>query len=160
MASLLGQILFDVQNHFANTNLNAYMFYGGRPVADQIQMLRNGLDIMVSTPAKVIDLLARRCLDVSHIQYLVIEDERSLEHSFGDDIRKILSLLPQNNLRVILLCNTITHEATTFAEVYLKPSVTFVNYIQQREQDPHFEICGQFNCKLLLLNVSIILIIL
>jgi ATP-dependent RNA helicase DeaD len=69
--------------------------YGGQPYGPQIARLNKGVDVVVGTPGRVLDLLERNCLDLSRIQTVVLDEaDEMLSMGFIDDIETILAGTP------------------------------------------------------------------
>ncbi|NJN30759.1 MAG: DEAD/DEAH box helicase [Synechococcales cyanobacterium RM1_1_8] len=70
--------------------------YGGQPIERQIQRLERGVQIVVGTPGRILDLLRRRCLDLSRVEYLVLDEaDEMLSMGFLPDVETILSEAPE-----------------------------------------------------------------
>jgi ATP-dependent RNA helicase RhlE len=68
----------------------------------QITALRGGCDILVATPGRLLDLAQQRCVDLSKIQILVLDEaDRMLDMGFIPDIRRIIKLLPQKRQNLL-----------------------------------------------------------
>jgi|GEM_PF-548301 len=69
--------------------------YGGVNIDNQIKQLRRGVDVVVATPGRLIDLINRRSIDLSHVGYLVIDEaDRMFDMGFIQDVRRIIARLP------------------------------------------------------------------
>ena len=69
--------------------------YGGTPYGSQIRQLAKGVDVVVATPGRLIDLFERKALDLSAITQVVVDEvDRMADMGFGPVIEQILSLLP------------------------------------------------------------------
>ncbi|MEI8320309.1 MAG: DEAD/DEAH box helicase, partial [Planctomycetia bacterium] len=70
--------------------------YGGRSIDEQFKHLKRGVDIVVGTPGRIIDHLHRKTLDLSEVEFLVLDEaDRMLDMGFIEDIDFILSKLPE-----------------------------------------------------------------
>ncbi len=66
--------------------------YGGQPIVRQIRALESGVDVVVATPGRAIDLQARRSLDLSAIEMVVLDEaDEMLDMGFAEDIESILA---------------------------------------------------------------------
>ena len=75
--------------------LRAAVVFGGVGIEPQIKNLRNGIDILVATPGRLLDLVQRRAVDFKHLEILVLDEaDRMLDMGFIHDIKRILKLLP------------------------------------------------------------------
>jgi ATP-dependent RNA helicase DeaD len=79
------------------TRLKVSPIYGGEPIRRQVQELEDGVQIVVGTPGRVIDLLERRVLNLASVKVVVLDEaDRMLDMGFIDDIEYILSKVPLN----------------------------------------------------------------
>jgi ATP-dependent RNA helicase DeaD len=71
--------------------------YGGESIEKQMQALRSGVQIVIGTPGRIIDLLERRVLNLTSVKVLVLDEaDRMLDMGFIEDIEFILSRVPSN----------------------------------------------------------------
>jgi len=69
--------------------------YGGEPIQNQMRMLESGVQIVVGTPGRIIDLIERRLLNLSNVRVLVLDEaDRMLDMGFIEDIEYVMSKLP------------------------------------------------------------------
>ncbi|WOG98368.1 hypothetical protein DCAR_0417709 [Daucus carota subsp. sativus] len=79
-------------------NLETLCCYGGVPISAQMRQLYAGIDIVVGTPGRIIDLIKRRALDLSEVQFVVLDEaDQMLDVGFADDVETILENLPQKH---------------------------------------------------------------
>jgi ATP-dependent RNA helicase RhlE len=79
----------------AAARLRVAAIYGGVAMAPQIKALRNGVDIVVATPGRLIDHLQRRTVDLSRVEILVLDEaDRMLDMGFMPALRRLLPALP------------------------------------------------------------------
>ena len=73
------------------TKIKLLPVYGGQPIDRQISALRRGIDIVVGTPGRVLDLIRRKVLNLSSIRFLVLDEaDEMLNMGFIDDIEEII----------------------------------------------------------------------
>ncbi len=78
-----------------NTTLKHAVIFGGVSAHHQINQLRNGIDILVATPGRLLDLMTQRVVDLQHIQLFVLDEaDRMLDMGFINDVKKIIAKLP------------------------------------------------------------------
>ena len=78
-----------------NTQLKHAVIFGGVSAHHQINQLRNGIDILVATPGRLLDLMNQRVVDLQHIQIFVLDEaDRMLDMGFINDVKKIIAKLP------------------------------------------------------------------
>src|SRR5437762_3513113 len=76
--------------------------YGGVGIQPQIGELRRGVDILVATPGRLIDLHGQRRVDLSRVEILVLDEaDRMLDMGFIRDIRRILAMLPKRRQNLL-----------------------------------------------------------
>jgi ATP-dependent RNA helicase RhlE len=78
------------------TGMKHTVIFGGVPQHAQVQALREGVDILVATPGRLLDLIDQRHINLQHIKYFVLDEaDRMLDMGFIHDVRKLLTKLPQ-----------------------------------------------------------------
>ncbi len=99
--------------------LKSAVIFGGVKINPQIQQLRQGVDIVVATPGRLLDHAQQKTLDLSHIEILVLDEaDRMLDMGFIRDIRKILALLPARRQN-LLFSATYSDEIRQLADQLL-----------------------------------------
>ncbi len=77
------------------TGLRCAVVYGGVSQHKQTQILRNGVDILIATPGRLLDLQGQGFINLNNIKYFVLDEaDRMLDMGFIHDVRKIISILP------------------------------------------------------------------
>ncbi len=77
--------------------------YGGKPIRSQIEKLHRGAEVVVGTPGRVLDHLARGTLDLRDLRIVVLDEaDRMLDIGFRPDIEKILRRCPQSRQTMLL----------------------------------------------------------
>jgi ATP-dependent RNA helicase RhlE len=77
------------------TGLKHTVIFGGVPQHQQVQALQRGVDILVATPGRLLDLIDQRYVNLQHIKYFVLDEaDRMLDMGFIHDVRKLLTKLP------------------------------------------------------------------
>jgi ATP-dependent RNA helicase RhlE len=78
-----------------HTGIHHTAIFGGVSQHQQTQALRRGVDVIIATPGRLLDLVIQGHINLQHIEYLVLDEaDRMLDMGFINDIRKILSRLP------------------------------------------------------------------
>lgn len=78
-----------------HTGIRHMAIFGGVSQHGQTQTLRRGIDVLIATPGRLLDLVVQGHIQLQHIQFLVLDEaDRMLDMGFINDIRKILSRLP------------------------------------------------------------------
>lgn len=114
------QILENIKSFNTYTNLKAAAVFGGVPLNPQKEILAEGVDILVATPGRLIDLQIQGNLDLSAIEIFVLDEaDLMLDMGFIADIKKIESLCPKNK-QTLLFSATIPDKIADFAKIRLK----------------------------------------
>ncbi|MEU7111098.1 DEAD/DEAH box helicase [Streptomyces sp. NPDC046182] len=76
-------------------NVRVLAIYGGRAYEPQVEALKKGVDVIVGTPGRLLDLAGQRKLDLSHVKALVLDEaDEMLDLGFLPDVEKIMNMLP------------------------------------------------------------------
>ncbi|MEU6883193.1 DEAD/DEAH box helicase [Streptomyces sp. NPDC046712] len=76
-------------------NVRVLAIYGGRAYEPQVEALKKGVDVIVGTPGRLLDLAGQRKLDLSHVKALVLDEaDEMLDLGFLPDVEKIINMLP------------------------------------------------------------------
>lgn len=95
--------------------LKSFAIFGGVGIPGQIAQLRKGVDILVATPGRLLDLIQQKALSLSQIEFFVLDEaDRMLDMGFIADIRKVLKLLPAKR-QSLLFSATFSPEIKTLA---------------------------------------------
>src|SRR5690606_36994131 len=94
------QIVSDLENFSENfKKLNIVAIYGGASISEQIRKVKRGAQIVVATPGRLIDMLGRKAINLSTIQYVVLDEaDEMLNMGFKEDIDEILSKTPDTKI--------------------------------------------------------------
>ncbi|MFT5833479.1 MAG: ATP-dependent RNA helicase RhlE [Cognaticolwellia sp.] len=89
------QIADNFTAYAANTNINNTVIFGGVKQGKQVEALRRGVDILVATPGRLLDLIGQGYISLKHVEYFVLDEaDQMLDMGFINDIRKLLAKLP------------------------------------------------------------------
>jgi ATP-dependent RNA helicase DeaD len=103
--------------------MNVLAVYGGSPIGAQIRELKRGVQIVVATPGRLIDLIERKAIDLQQIQYVVLDEaDEMLNMGFQDDIEFILQNTP-NRESTWLFSATMPPEIRKVSKKYMKTPV-------------------------------------
>ncbi len=126
-----------------NTGLKADVIFGGVSQHTQTLALRNGTDILVATPGRLLDLMNQGHVHLAHLQFFVLDEaDRMLDMGFIHDIKKIIRELP-NDRQTLFFSATMPPEAAKLADTLLykpvKIEVTPVSStVEKIEQSVYF----------------------
>ncbi len=89
------QVDQSVQTYGRSVPLRTTVVYGGIPMDPQIKALRGGIEILVATPGRLLDLVGQKVANLGQVEILVLDEaDRMLDMGFLPDIQKIIALLP------------------------------------------------------------------
>ena len=101
-------------------NLTILPVYGGANIEPQIRALKAGVDVIVATPGRLVDLMKRGAADLSQIQYVVLDEaDEMLSMGFQEELDAILEGVPKGH-RTLLFSATMSKEIERIAQNYLK----------------------------------------
>ncbi len=101
-------------------NLTILPVYGGANIEPQIRALKAGVDVIVATPGRLVDLMKRGAADLSQIQYVVLDEaDEMLSMGFQEELDAILEGVPEGH-RTLLFSATMSKEIERIAQNYLK----------------------------------------
>ena len=99
--------------------LNVVAIYGGSSITDQAREVKRGAQIIVATPGRMKDMISRRLVDISKIQYAVLDEaDEMLNMGFKEDITDILSHTPEEK-NTWLFSATMPREVATIAKKFM-----------------------------------------
>ena len=109
-----------------NMDIRSLPVYGGSPIFKQIDMLRKWQTVVIGTPGRIIDLIERKALKLSEVEYFVLDEvDRMLDMGFVDDIDFIWSSMTSVK-QALAFSATITPEIKWIVEKYLWVNYTFI----------------------------------
>ncbi|GJM63411.1 DEAD/DEAH box helicase [Persicobacter diffluens] len=98
--------------------------YGGAPIDSQIRAIKRGAQVIVGTPGRTIDLINRRVLNLSNINWLVLDEaDEMLNMGFKEDLNTILATTPEDR-QTLLFSATMPKEIQNIAENYMTDPMT------------------------------------
>ena len=104
-------------------NVKVLPVYGGQPIERQISSLRKGIDIVVGTPGRTLDLMRRKIVDFSNIRFAVLDEaDEMLDMGFIEDIEAILKDTSPNK-QTILFSATMPEGIRKLAKRFMKPNM-------------------------------------
>lgn len=107
---LTNQIKEAVATYGSFTKISSVAVFGGVSINNQVAAIQKGTDIVVATPGRLLDLVNRRSINLSHIQVLVLDEaDRMYDMGFIKDVRKIIALIPRKR-QTLLFSATMPDE--------------------------------------------------
>jgi superfamily II DNA/RNA helicase len=122
LAAQVGEV-FRSLDRAATRPLKVAVLFGGVSVNPQMMGLRGGADIVVATPGRLLDLLDRNALVLSHVNALVLDEaDRLLDLGFADELQRVLALLPARR-QTLLFSATFPAGVQALAGTLLRDAV-------------------------------------
>ena len=114
------QVRDEFQKLAKGRKIHIVALYGGKPIRQQIEHLRQGAEVVVGTPGRVLDLIDRGALSLGGIRTVVLDEaDRMLDIGFRPDIERILRRCPQSR-QTLLFSATIPPPVMRLAERYMR----------------------------------------
>jgi len=118
------QITNELKNYAKFTpGLNTVAIYGGASITDQAQQIRRGAQVIVATPGRMQDMIKRKLVDISKIEYCILDEaDEMLNMGFFEDITNILSHTPVEK-NTWLFSATMPREVATIAKKFMRDPI-------------------------------------
>ncbi|EAW31061.1 DEAD/DEAH box helicase-like protein [marine gamma proteobacterium HTCC2143] len=135
---LAAQVGESVATYGKNLPLRSAVVFGGVKINPQMMKLRQGVDVLVATPGRLLDLYNQRAVKFDHLEVLVLDEaDRMLDMGFIHDIKKILAVLPKKRQN-LLFSATFSNDIRGLAkglvnnpvEISVSPANTTVESVQ------------------------------
>lgn len=116
---LAAQVHESVATYSKYTSLTSTVIFGGVGANPQIRAIQKGLDILVATPGRLLDLMQQGCISLKHVEILVLDEaDRMLDMGFLRDIKKVLAALPKTRQN-LLFSATFSKDIKALADTLL-----------------------------------------
>ena len=117
---LAAQVHDSVLTYGKGLSLKSAVVFGGVKINPQMQKLRGGIDILVATPGRLLDLYSQNAIKFDALEILVFDEaDRMLDMGFIHDIKRILKILPTNR-QTLMFSATFSDEIRTLAKSLVK----------------------------------------
>ncbi|MFJ6212864.1 DEAD/DEAH box helicase [Streptomyces sp. NPDC092296] len=117
---LCTQVTNDLQTAGKVRNVRVLAVYGGRAYEPQVEALKKGVDIVVGTPGRLLDLAGQKKMDLSSVRALVLDEaDEMLDLGFLPDVEKILTMLPADR-QSMLFSATMPGQVISLARRYMR----------------------------------------
>lgn len=114
------QVSQDLAVAGADRGIRVLTVYGGVPYEPQLEALETGVDVVVGTPGRLIDLMDRRSLDISHVKALVLDEaDEMLDLGFLPDVEKLIRNTPSNR-QTMLFSATMPSAIVGLARMHMR----------------------------------------
>ena len=138
------ELALQIANSFSKygqyTGLRNTVIYGGVKQNPQVKKLQQGVDIIVATPGRLLDLMRQGHVKLNHVEVLILDEgDRMLDMGFIKDIRSIVKMVPQKNRQTLLFSATIPREIIKLAKNLLHDPI----HINISPDEPTLEIIKQ-----------------
>ncbi|MFA9373878.1 MAG: DEAD/DEAH box helicase [Poseidonibacter sp.] len=113
---LAAQVAQSVETYGKYLPYKSAVIFGGVGINPQKAAIRKGVDILIATPGRLLDLISQDCLDLSRVEFFVLDEaDRMLDMGFIHDIKKVLKLLPSHRQN-LLFSATFSSEIKKLAD--------------------------------------------
>lgn len=120
---LVSQVHQNIERYAQGLSLRSMAMYGGIDSKEQKAALLDGVDIVVATPGRLLDLYTQRALHFDEIEVLVLDEaDRMLDMGFIEDINKILAKLPEDRQN-LLFSATLSNQVRVLAKTAVRNAV-------------------------------------
>lgn len=117
---LAHQILDSFETYGRYMNTKAMVIYGGVNQVPQVNKIKEGVDVLIATPGRLLDLHKQGFIDLNHLHHLVIDEaDQMLDMGFINDVKKIIKLTPDNR-QTLLFSATMPAAIRELADQFLK----------------------------------------
>lgn len=100
--------------------LKCTVIYGGVSQVPQVRAIKNGTDILVATPGRLLDLMGQKHINLSHVKYIVLDEaDQMLDMGFINDVQKIIEKVPEER-QTLLFSATMPPEISKLSDSILK----------------------------------------
>lgn len=121
---LAAQVYEDIKDYSSFLDIRSTVIFGGVNATPQIRTLKQGVDILVATPGRLLDLHNQKALSLAKVEVLVLDEaDRMLDMGFLRDIKKILAFLPSRRQN-LLFSATFSKEIKNLANTFLHHPVS------------------------------------
>src|SRR5689334_8798394 len=118
------QVHESVKTYGKHVPLRSFVVYGGVNINPQIEELKRGVEILVATPGRLLDLVGQKALNLGKVQILILDEaDRMLDMGFIPDIKRIIALVPPMR-QTLLFSATFSDEIRKLSAQFLKDPAT------------------------------------
>jgi ATP-dependent RNA helicase RhlE len=114
------QIQENFEEYAIHTNLTSTVIFGGASIDPQKEILKKGIDVLIATPGRLLDLHKQDIVNLDYVETLVLDEaDLMLDMGFIDDVKKIERLCPEEK-QTLLFSATMPYKVEQLAETILK----------------------------------------
>jgi len=117
------QISESFTDYGKHTGLKHLAIFGGVSINAQISALKGGVDVLIATPGRLVDLMSQRVISLKHVEILILDEaDRMLDMGFINDVKKVIAAVPSHR-QTLLFSATMPKEITGLADSILRNPV-------------------------------------
>ena len=121
---LAAQVQDSIKTYGKYINLNSMVVFGGVKIGPQLRQLKDGVDILVATPGRLLDLCSQGACKLNEVEILILDEaDRMLDMGFINDIRKVIKMVPKKRQN-LLFSATFSKEIRNMTRELLVNPVT------------------------------------
>ena len=123
------------------SNLQNAVIFGGVPQNPQVRQLQKGVDILVATPGRLLDLISQKHISLNDVKYFVLDEaDRMLDMGFIHDIKKLLQILPKQRQSLFFSATMPTKILKLSQQILVNPKKVAVNPVSSTAETIQQEI--------------------
>ena len=120
---LAAQVAQSVETYGKYLPFKSAVIFGGVGINPQKALLKKGVDIVIATPGRLLDLISQDCLDLSKVEFFTLDEaDRMLDMGFINDIKKVLAIIPKQRQN-LLFSATFSDDIKKLADSLLNSPV-------------------------------------
>lgn len=138
------------------SNLQNTVIFGGVPQNPQVRQLQKGIDILIATPGRLLDLMNQNYISLRHVRYFVLDEaDRMLDMGFINDIKKLLLKLPKERQSLFFSATMPTKIVKLSQEILINPKKVAVSPVSSTAEtiEQHIYFTNKSSKKNLLLHI-------
>lgn len=122
------ELAIQVEESFRNygkyLGFRSMTIFGGVSQVPQVQQLQRGVDVLIATPGRLLDLLSQNLISLNHLRYFILDEaDRMLDMGFVHDVKRVLKVIPQQR-QSLFFSATMPGEIRQLADSILKSPVS------------------------------------
>jgi len=133
------QVEQSIQSYGATLSLKSLAIYGGTDIEDNKQQLTQGIDLLVATPGRLLDMAYQRALFFNDLEFLVLDEaDRMLDMGFKEDLNKIVERMPEQR-QSLLFSATLTDDIYYLADRLVYEDAVQINLSSEQKTNAQIE---------------------
>lgn len=125
------QIFDETRKFCRGTEIKTTCVFGGSPINEQIRNLNRGIDIVIATPGRLIDIMKQHCLTLSRVKFLILDEaDRMLDMGFEPQIQEVINgcdMPPASERQTMLFSATFPAEVQKLARDFMRPKLARIS---------------------------------